>query len=396
MEAYDLSRLAAGVKGDPIAGIFAITHAAEQKNPEFISLAAGAPDSQVLPTDRISTLLQQVRAADGGHRLGNYVAPQGLPVLRQRLESHLRRIGVDCQAENMLVTSGGMEAISLVAKLFLAPGDVALVESPAFPGAMSSFALQGATVVHVACDDEGLDPDALVAAIERYRPKLVSLMSDNQNPTGKVMSVERRRRIAEILRTSRTFAVEDGVYAMLGFDGETLPPVQHWAPEWTAYVTSVSKIMEPSMRVGALVAPPSLMRLAFDIKSTENMQASGLNQAVAAAFLDEYLADHLASVRDLYRHRRDVMVTALDKALSPHLGYTWALPSGGMFLWLRGKEVDFGALLPSVVAAGTAYIPGELFYAGTGQGKNEARLNFAGIPDEQIVTAIERLAGVLS
>lgn len=396
MEAYDLSRLAAGATGDPIAGIAAMTRAAEQKDPGFISLAAGAPDSRILPSDRISTLLRQVQAADGTHRLENYVDPQGLLILRERLESHLRRRGVDCQAEHLLVTSGGMEAISLVAKLFLAPGDVVLVESPAFPGAMSSFALQGATVVHVACDDEGLDPNALAAAIERYRPKLVSLMSDNQNPTGKVMSVERRQRIADILRSFRTFAVEDGVYAMLGFEGEAQPPVQHWAPEWTAYVTSVSKIMEPAMRVGALVAPPSLIRLALNIKSTENMQASGLNQALAAAFLDDCLADYLAAVRDLYRHRRDVMVAALEKTLSPDQGYSWVQPSGGMFLWLRGEGVDFGALLPSVVASGTAYVPGELFYTGAELGRNEARLNFAATPDEQIITAIERLAGVLA
>ncbi len=396
MEAYDLSRLAAGAAGDPIAGIFAVTHAAERNNPEFISLAAGAPDSHILPSDLFGTLLRQVQAADGAHRLAGYVPPQGLPVLRERLGSRLRGLGVECGPENMLVTSGGMEAITLVAKLFLSPGDVVLVESPSFPGAISTFALQGATSVHVACDDEGLDPDALAAAIERHRPKLVSLMSDHQNPTGKVMSVGRRQRIAEILRSTRTFAVEDGVYALLGFDGEPLPPVQHWAPEWTAYITSVSKIMAPAMRVGALVAPPSLTRLAFNIKSTENMQASGLNQALAAAFLDGHLTGHLTAVRDLYRHRRDVMVTALEKSLEPGLGYTWIQPSGGMFLWLRGEDVDFGALLPSVVEAGTAYVPGEVFYAEAGLGRNEARLNFAGTPDEQIITAVERLAGVLA
>ncbi len=396
METYDLSRLAAGVTGDPIAGIFAMTHAAERNDPEFISLAHGAPDNQVLPSDRIGALLRRLQAADGSGRLMNYAHPLGLPNLRELLESRLRRLGVDCQADNMLVTSGGMEAISLVAKLFLAPGDVVLVESPAFPGAMSSFALQGATVVHVASDDNGMDPDALAAAIERHRPKLVSLMSDHQNPTGKVMPVERRQRIAGILRSTRTFAVEDGVYAMLGFEGDARPPIQHWAPEWTAYVTSVSKIMAPAMRVGALVAPPSLVRLAYDVKSTENMQASGLNQALAAAFLDEHLDGHLATVRDLYRHRRDVMVTALDKAFSPGQGYTWVQPTGGMFLWLRGEDVDFGALLPSVLKAGTAYVPGELFYAGDGLGRNEARLNFAGSSDEQIVTAVERLAGALA
>ncbi len=393
---YDLSRLAAEAIGDPIAGIFAMTRGAEQRDPDFISLAAGAPESRMLPSDQISTLLRRIRAADGAHRLENYVDPHGLLMLRERLESLLRGAGVDCQAENMLVTSGGMEAITLVAKLFLAPGDVVLVESPAFPGAMSTFALQGATVVHVACDDEGLDPDALTAAIERHRPKLVSLMSDNQNPTGKVMSLERRQRIADILRSSRTFAVEDGVYAMLGFEGEALPPVQHWAPEWTAYVTSVSKIMAPAMRVGALVAPQPLIRVALKIKSTENMQASGFNQALAAAFLDDHLTDYLASVRDLYRHRRDVMVTALEKTSLPALGYSWLQPSGGMFLWLRGEGVDFGELLPSVVASGTAYVPGEVFYTGPELGRNEARLNFASTPDEQIITAIERLAGVLA
>lgn len=395
METYDLSRLAAEAAGDPIADIAMMTRAVEQKDPGFISLAAGAPDSRILPSDQITALLRKIQAADREHRLESYVHPQGLPILRERLGSLLHRLGVDCRPDNMLVTSGGMEAITLVAKLFLAPGDVVLVESPAFPGAMSTFALQGATVVHVECDDDGLVPDALVAAIERYRPKLVSLMADYQNPTGKVMSVERRQRIADILRSTRTFAVEDGVYAMLRFEGEDRPPVQHWAPDWTAYVTSVSKIMEPAMRVGALVAPPSLIQVALNIKSTENMQASGLNQALAAAFLEDCLPGYLPTLRDLYRQRAHVMVTALEKSFSPDRGYTWEQPSGGMFLWLRGEAADFGELLPSVVAGGTAYVPGELFYTAADLGRNEARLNFAATPDEQIITAIERLAGVL-
>jgi 2-aminoadipate transaminase len=395
-----LSAMAQRALNDPIADIFNAVMPRQAADPSFISLAAGPPQNQLLPNDLLPELLDAARTADKRQGLLNYTMPQGLPLLRAGFAALLGKQGVACSPEGMLITSGGMEAISLAAQLTLNPGDTVLVESPAFPGAIATFKQCGAKVVHLTCDEEGLRPDALEKGIAEHKPRLVSLMPDYQNPSGWVMPAERRQQIADILKATGTLAIEDGVYSLLRFEGEALPPLQSYAPEHVMYAASVSKILAPAMRVGCLVAPRVLLERASAIKSSYNMQASGFTQAITERFLNPdapYLDKQLATLRETYKKRRDVMVQALHEHLPESADYIWTNPNGGMFLWLEGPAgTDFTQLFLPALDNGVAFIPGLKFYADSAYGKTAARLNFASTPEEDIPEGIRRLGLTLT
>lgn len=386
---------------DPMADFFKRASArsaayARATNQEFISLAAGTPDPALLPADLYARLVAEA-LADSGPSLLNYGMPQGLPLLREAMEYVLTRQGIICDADTMLITSGGMEALSMGAWMVLNPGDLVVSEGPGFAGALSMFELLGARVMQLDCGDKGVDPRVLEAAIKLYQPKLVSLMPDYQNPTGSVMPLERRKAIGRLLQKHHLFALEDGAYSQLYFAPDTLPPLQSFAPDHVLYATSVSKILAPAMRIGALVAPKAFVSKVTDMKSTYNMQASAMQQGVTARFLHEqtgYLEPHLAALRDTYRARRDAMVAALRQFFPVDAGFSWTEPSGGMFLWLRGPEMfDFTALFTTALQNGVAYVPGSAFYAvGSLVPHNAVRLNFASTPEQKISEAIRRLA----
>lgn len=391
-----LSAMAQRAEADPIVDIFNAVMPRQTADPSFVSFAAGQPQNSLLPNDILAELVHKAAAADTKGGLLNYTMPQGSPPLRAGLSATLKAQGVECTPESMLITSGGMEAISLAAQLILNPGDTVLVESPAFPGAISTFKLCGAKVVHIACDEDGMQPEALKDAITKYKPKLVSLMPDYQNPSGRVMPAVRRQQIAEIIQAAHIMAIEDGVYSLLRFEGDALAPLQSYAPDSVVYVSSVSKILAPAMRVGCMVAPKSILDRAAAAKSTYNMQASGFTQAIAQQFLNPeatYLDDQLARLRAAYLERRNSMLDALETYL-PH-GYSWTKPSGGMFLWLEGPA-DFAGSFQAALDNKVAYIPGQKFYADDTLGGNAARLNFASTPVTDITEGIRRLAHTLN
>jgi 2-aminoadipate transaminase len=323
-----------------------------------------------------------------------------MPLLLEALERHLQRQGVLCTQGSLLVTSGGMEALSLGAWMVLDSGDTVVAEGPGFPGALSVFKLYGAKVVQLPCSRDGVSSASLDEAIERYRPKLVSLMPDHQNPTGATMTVSRRKEIAHILERYGVYALEDGAYSHLCFEGEPLPPLQSFAPDHVLYATSVSKLFAPAMRIGSLVAPKAFAEKAAQIKSVFNMQASAIHQAVTARFLDaeDYLQRHIEVLRNTYRARRDAIVAALEMHIPRGSGYRWNVPHGGMFLWLEGPaSLDFSNLFEVALENGVAYVPGSQFYLpGEQQTHNAARLNFASTSEESIWEGIRRLVAAIS
>lgn len=398
----DLQLSGSGRRGspDPMAAVFmqvqtrAGAFAAETGQP-FLSLAAGTPASSVLPAGLFVRLTRETLSAEGPGCL-NYSSPRGIEPLREAFHQLLVGQGVRCRASDLLITGGGMEALSLAALVVLDPGDVVLTEGPGFPGLLSVLALLGARVIQVETGDDALTPDALAGAIELHRPKLVSLMPDHLNPTGAVMPLEHRQAIAQLLRANDVLALEDGTYTQLRFDGVVHPPLQSLAPERVLYATSVSKIFAPAARIGALVAPRLIVDRAADVKSAFNMQASTMHQAVTARFLDAgqgHLSRHLDSLRSTYRHRRDAMLEALDEHFGEESGYRWTKPTGGMFVWLTAPEgVDLSEMTDAALARGVAYVPGTIFYLAGTSGHSSARLNFASITAEGIREAIKRLA----
>lgn len=395
MSSPELSEMAQRIgEGDLIATIFNKVKAAEVANKDFISLAAGPPDNALLPDEEFMPLARQARETFGPGWM-NYTRPAGFPPLCEAFAAMLaKEQDVVCEdpMRNMLITSGGMEAISLATQALVNPGDVVLVESPSFPGALSTYALFGAKRVHVECDEYGMVPDALAKAIEEHKPKLVSLMPDYQNPTGRCMPAERRHQIAQILKGTGTWAIEDGAYAQLRFAGEQLPSLQSLAPNNVLYAASVSKTFAPGERTGALIGPAEFIQVVANIKATFNMQASGMLQALAALFVsprNSYLKEHLLKLRPEYLKRREAMTAALAK----HLPETLATePDGGMFIWIKQPGVNFTDLVDVAIEHGVGYVPGSMFYADEALGHDEARLNFASTPVDRIEEGVRRLA----
>ncbi|HJQ08683.1 MAG TPA: PLP-dependent aminotransferase family protein [Candidatus Saccharimonadales bacterium] len=389
---------------DPMADIFRSLPAraaayTKATGNEFISLAAGAPDPSLLPADICLQLAQEAASTMGSNSL-NYTMPQGFPPLRGALEHMLTSQGVECDANDMLITSGGMEALSLGTYMLIDPGDTVLTEGPGFAGALSMFALFGANVVQIACSERGVTSRVLDAAIKAHKPKLVSLMPDYQNPTGAVMPFKEREAVAALLEKHDIFALEDGAYSQLRFTGDALPPLQSFAPDRVIYATSVSKIFAPAMRIGALIGPEAIIQKAGDIKSAYNMQASAIHQAITAGFLspeEGRLNAHLDRLRTAYQTRCGAMLAALANHFPKDSGFSWTDPQGGMFLWLTGpQDVNFTTLFDRALENGVAYVPGSKFYTSANARHNAARLNFASVPEATTDEAIRRLAVTLN
>jgi 2-aminoadipate transaminase len=383
---------------DPIAGVFAQVAREQAARPDLISLAAGSPDDRLLPHEALRPLLDGALKAHGP-KLLNYTDPQGFPPLRSALARFLNDQGVACRADSLLVTSGGMEAVSMAAQMVLNPGDTVLVETPAFPAALSILKVFGANIVHVDCDRHGILPDALAAAVEQHAAKLVVLMPDFQNPTGHRMPELRRQSVAQILRHTGVLAVEDGVYSLLRFAEPAVPPLHRFAPEQVVYSASLSKVMFPASRVGAMVAPSYILERSTSLKTAYNMQASGLLQAVSERFLESERAGdyaHLKVLRKVYSERCGQMRGALEDAFPASSGFGWTEPEGGMFLWLEAPVgVDFTAMFDEALADGVAYLPGGMFYSDGQRDRNACRLNFASVAPDRMREGVSRLAGVV-
>jgi 2-aminoadipate transaminase len=393
-----LSRAALRAKPDAMAPLFTLlgqqVEAFKTTGSEFMaSMAVGAPDNAMLPKDLYIELTKRVVENDPS--ILNYKPPQGLPLLRIAMTDMLTKQGVtECTPDDILITNGGMEAISFGTLMTANVGDTVLVEGPGYAGALGLFGLMGLKVIQLPMSEEGVTPDIIEAAIKQYNPTLISLMPDYQNPTGAVMSIENRKLIASLLKKYDIIALEDGAYSQLTIEGDALPPLQSFAPEHVLYATSVSKIFAPGMRIGALVAPKAILDAAANTKSIINMQASAPAQAVTAAFLSSdntHLETHLTYLRRTYRARRDAMIAALEKHF-PADTFTWTHPKGGMFLWLSGPEtVNFTMLFDDALKNGVAYVPGSKFYTDP-IAHNSARLNFASTPEDKVEEAVRRLA----
>ncbi len=400
MSAVRLSSTARRAPTDPLLEIFQLAGkragemAAEGK--ELISLAVGAPDNALLHPD-LERKLHQAAFEAYGPGMFNYRFVQFEPAMQKFLESRGLVFGEDI---GIHATSGGMDAISLAVRALIEPGDVVLIESPAFVGVISVLQQAGAKIVQVACDADGMDPKALEEAIKQHKPKLVSIMPDNQNPTGAVMPVERRKAIAKLLQKYEVWAIEDAAYYELRAEGEALPPLQSFAPDRVLYSTTFSKVLWPGIRIGALVAVKDITAATATMNFNDKMVAPTTNLAMAERFIsnDALVETRLKELRAVYRERRDAMIAALKEFFPDGSGYSWTKPAGGMFLWLIAPaDVDLTALFPKALENGVAYVPGSKSYApGAEVLHNTARLNFASSPPEKIRLGIERLAATVT
>lgn len=381
-----LAARARSVGGSPVRDILAVT-----ARPEVINFAGGLPAPELFDAEGIAAAYRAV-LAEVPERALQYSTTEGEPALRAALAERMSARGLATDADDVLVTTGSQQALSLLATALIEPGDTVLVESPCYLAALQAFRFAGARVVAVPGDDEGPDPVALEELVVRERPKLLYTVPTFQNPTGRTMSAARRAAVASVAGRCGLWIVEDDPYGELRFEGERVPWIaaHEEARDRTVLLGSFSKVMAPGLRLGWLRAPGELRRACAVAKQAADLHTPTVNQLAAARYLaDRDLDAHVRRVARVYGERRDAMLAGLADALPE--GSVWTRPEGGMFLWARlPSSYDTTALLPQVVARDVAYVPGAPFHAGAPD-RSTLRLCFVTQTPDEIGEGLRRL-----
>jgi DNA-binding transcriptional MocR family regulator len=356
--------------------------------PDVIGFGAGLPDPSLYPVATLDTLLDALPRGNGS--LYNPAPAWGDPVLRETLSDWLRSRGIRATPEEILVTTGGQQGLNVVARAFLTPGDVVLTESPTYPGAFLTFRWAGADVVGLPVDHDGVRVDALEEALARYRPKLVYLIPAFQNPTGAVLTAERRRRVLELAVQYRVPVVESDLYGDLYFEQEPPPSLKAQdASGVVIYQGGGSKLGLPGLRVGWLVAPMPAMAALTAAKTFEDLHTAALTQRLAAAFIGSpHVERHLARLRVECRVRRDALVAGL-RQHCPRLRFR--VPGGSYYAWVTlPPPLTAEALISLALELGVGVRPGSAFSPNGGE-RDHLRLCFAALPPDRIVEGTRRL-----
>jgi 2-aminoadipate transaminase len=368
--------------------------------PEVISLAGGLPDTSTFPPKSFAAQMTRIAQESAAEAL-QYGPTEGFEETKDCILQVMGAEGMLVDPEDVIVTTGGQQAIDLVAKTLVDPGDAVICEAPTYPGAVPVFCSYQAEVVQIDCDGDGMRIDLFEEALGRLaaegrRPKFVYTVPSFQNPGGMTMSLERRRRLVELARSHELLLVEDNPYGLLRFGGEPLPPLyQLDGGDFVIYIGTFSKILSPGIRLGWAVAPPPVLEKIILGKQAADLCTSTLTQY----FVREYFAEgqwrhYIEELVEIYRARRDTMLEAL-RAHFPAEA-TWTEPEGGLFIWATlPPYIDTGDLLAKALRADVAFVPGQAAYVDE-RGRHSMRLNFSGVDEEEIVEGIRRIGKVIS
>jgi len=384
---------AARTHGDVGEGIAAVL--AFLGRPDVISFAGGFPDPRTFPRDRTSALLEEFAAA-GEVTAFQYAPTRGLAgsldALAARVETTQGRRPAD---DELLITSGAIEALELVGKTFLDRGDLVVVEAPTYLGAIMAFRSFEAEVVAVPMDEHGLDVEELEKRLaDGLRPKLLYTIPDHQNPSGVSLSAERRALLADLARRHGFLIIEDVAYRELGFDDDAAPSLWSLAPDVVLQAGTTSKTFFPGVRLGWAVGPAEISAQLVSAKQNTDQCAGALGQRLFEDYVRRgWIDEQLAQSRSLYRHKSERMLAALDRHMPA--GVRWTRPRGGFFSWLTlPNGGDSGELALRAVENGVGIAPGSLFYP-DGRGGENLRLSFSLVDETLIDEGIERLASLV-
>lgn len=371
-------------------------------DPETISFGGGAPAVEALPVDTVREIANDVFRMEGkGPQALQYGGVMGYEDLREVVAGHLLEPkGIQADPGNLLIINGGLEAMNLLCQLFIEPGDVILVESPTFVHSVEIFEMFQAKCIPVEMDRDGMVVEDLEEKIRRHHPKMVYVIPTFQNPTGITLSLERRRRVAELGSLYDVLILEDDPYRDIRYSGQDLLPIKAFdRTGHTVLANSFSKIFSPGSRLGYILAEDRIIERLFDAKTATNSHTSMIPQILCAEFFKRgHYPAHHEKICGLYRERRDVMIECIDRHFPE--GTRRVRPDGGLFTWVELPDgLDATGLLkesmsdPSVKVA---YVAGEGFFVeGGGKGRNCMRISFGSVPPEKIREGTERLGRLL-
>ncbi|MBR3739540.1 MAG: PLP-dependent aminotransferase family protein [Clostridia bacterium] len=367
-----------GISGSAIREIFKLLAV-----PGMISFAGGNPSLSALPDEQCAELAKEL-LLDKGKILLQYGATEGYAPLRESLVPYLKdRFSFDCKADEILPVTGSTQAMDLLCKALIDPGDKVVVENPTFLGNMQAIRLYQAQLVPVDSDDDGIKVDELEEVFKKEHPKMLYIIPTFQNPTGRTLSLERRKKIAELASQYGVVVAEDDPYRDLRYTGKELPSIKSFDTEgWVAFMGSFSKVISPGLRVGFLAANPALLRKCVIGKQSSDVHTANLSQAIVDAYLRRnLLMPHVEEICKSYAQQMNTMLGLLAKC-GGVARYT--RPQGGLFIFAELKEgMNALDLLMKCVDKGVAYVPGTHFYPNGGH-ENTFRLNFSMCTVEQI------------
>ena len=358
------------------------------QNHSMISFAGGLPALELFPDQALQHCFQRVFEEQGKPAL-QYAQTSGYHPLREWLAKQHKREGKEVAIEEIMVTTGSQQGLSLVAQTFLDPGDVVFVETPTYLGAVQAFQSFRARMMMVPCDAQGIIPEELETMLKQVTPKFLYLIPNYQNPSGKIMGLERRIELLRVAQMNDLMVIEDNPYGNLRFEGEPLPDLTELGNN-VIYLGTFSKVLAPGLRVGYVVANSDIIEHLCKTKEGVDLHSNTLTQRAVLEFLKEgLLPGHIQSLCSVYRERRNAMVQAIEKHLGDEV--EMIIPAGGLFLWACFKKITNSYdYVQATIRQNVLYVPGEVFYP-DGRVTSEVRLNYSSSTPEIIEEGIQRL-----
>jgi 2-aminoadipate transaminase len=360
-----------------------------ERNPEAVFFGGGVPPTEAIPVARLREGADRAWA-DGAETL-LYGEVRGYRPLRELIVERMAARGAIVDPADVLITNGAQQGIDLAARIFIDPGDIVLTEEPTFMDALRVFRSHEAEPVGIPVDGEGLQVDMLAALLDRLpkRPKFLYTMPTYQNPMGVSMSPARQRALVDLAREQGIAIVEDDPYGDLSYDGDPPPTLKSLDPE-VIFLGTFSKVLAPGLRVGWVASSPRLREAFFNVKEGTDIHNERIMTRTVYHSARDFLDEHIATTREIYRLRRDAMLAGLEREMPT--GVRWTTPHGGFFLWVTlPEQYETDAMLPNATDRGVIYLPSSWFYPDRSWTRS-LRLNFSAQPEERILEAMRRLA----
>lgn len=378
------------VKASQIREILKVT-----ENPEVISFAGGLPAPELFPVEELKKVCEDVLSNNGQVAL-QYSTTEGYIPLREAICRRMKNLEVEASAKNVIVTTGSQQALDLCGKVFIDEGDTIICESPTYLAAINAFKAYMPRFQEVPMDDEGMIMEELEEILkDNPNAKFIYTIPDFQNPTGRTMSLRRRKKLIELANKFDIVIIEDNPYGEVRFAGEKIPPVKHFDTEGRViYLSTFSKIFSPGLRLGWICAESGFIEKYVPFKQNIDLHTNIFSQMLAARYMEMFdIEAHIEKIKEVYRHRRELMINSIKEEFPENTKYT--LPDGGLFIWVELPcNVDTSELFMKALDENVAFVPGESFFP-NGNCKNAFRLNYSNMPEERIIEGIKRLGKVL-
>jgi len=383
------------MKGSTIRELLKLT-----QSPDVISFAGGMPAPEIFPINEFSEASTRVFKEHGQQAL-QYGTTDGYLPLREMIARHTNKYGINVTADNIMITNGSQQALDLIGKIFINPGDRILVENPTYLGALQAWSTYNAQFVTVPSDQDGIQVEHLEKAL-RAGPKFMYVLPNFQNPTGVTIPLERRKLLVELADKYGVPIIEDDPYGQLRFEGEHIPAVEVLDDQMrndngccytgnVIYLSTFSKILAPGIRIAWVVATPEIIQKLVMAKQGADLHSPTFNQILTYEVARHgFITEHVKTIIRVYRERRDIMLEELEKNMPPNT--KWTHPQGGLFLWVTlPEEINTTDLLIRAVEKKVAFVPGSSFHP-LGGGENTMRLNFSNAKPDMIRLGVQRLA----